>query len=420
MEDPLPTAFKSWFLGVFAVFYYGQGFALGSLVLLLPLYMVDQLGLASEARAATISAIIVFPWYIKIIFGIISDNISIMHYGRRKPYLVIATLFSLIGWIALPNYSSVTPFFILTGMSLALGSALGDSVIDGLAVEITPKDRINQVQGVAWGARGIGLGFAGFVSTNLVEQFSWSTMFYTIAVFGVGITIIGLLLPQKQEQTAQSFMIGIKNVAIIFNKFKKHGSLNRVYFFFTTGMVLGLIPLLPFIMDTDFQFSIRYIGYGSLLFSIGNGLGAFFMGILFEKHEGVKEVLTMYIITFFGILFGVVPDINIGGLFGAFTYLVVAGFGLGLFEAYQLKVIQESSPEKIESTAFAFWTGFSNIGQFVFGGAILANLQDVLGVSFIEISMLIIMPLLISYFLLDRIKKIPLKEAILSNIVSDR
>ena len=71
------TPFKQYYMLVMAFFYAGQGYALGSLVLLLPLYIHTELGSGSYTSAVLLSTLIIIPWYVKFVFGIISDNYPI-------------------------------------------------------------------------------------------------------------------------------------------------------------------------------------------------------------------------------------------------------------------------------------------------------------------------------------------------------
>jgi MFS family permease len=422
------TEFKPWYLSIFGIFYLGQGYSLGSLVLLLPLYMFEELEVATPGKSAVIAAVILIPWYVKILFGIVSDNFNVGKFGRRKPYLVIATLISAFGWLILPIPSEVNFLFILAGFGISTGSALGDSVIDGMAVELTPTNYIGRIQGVAWGSRGIGLGLAGFVSTTIVESFGWIAMIYFAAVFGIGITIITLILPQKRTVTTQSIVEGLKGISKIFANFGKKGSYARSGYFLFSGMCLAIIPLLPFIMRYDYGFSLRLVGIGSLLFAISNGVGSLLMGLIFDQKETLSRIYSMFILTALSFISGVFIFYFFDGVVPIIlAYIMFVGFTMGLFEAYQLKIVQENSPEEVEGTAFALWTGVSNIGQFSFG-AILANLVEInlsllfskfpettnliaiLGffqdyrLSYIETTYLILIPLILSLWFISKFK----------------
>ena len=161
-ESGIPD-FKNYYMIIMSIFYAGQGFALGSLTLLLPLYINNDLNVGSYASAVIISTIIITPWFIKFVFGLLTDNYPIGRLGRRKPYLIIATVISAIGWLTLGLHKEADLLFILSGLMLALGSAIADTTIDGQVVEITPQKFAGRMQGIAWGSRGLGIGLAGII-----------------------------------------------------------------------------------------------------------------------------------------------------------------------------------------------------------------------------------------------------------------
>lgn len=412
MKKVSPTSvvdkeFKNWFVIVLGYFYFGQGYSLASMVLLLPLYIRSELDAGNYSISVTYSVIIIFPWYIKVIFGYITDNYSIGKYGRRKPYLIISTIFSIVGWLTIGIHDSANFLFVLSGISLALGSAMADSVVDGQIVEFTPKTHISRIQGVAWGSRGLGIGLTGVVSALIVGNYGWQTMFYVNSVFGITISLIALLLPQKKKFTPASndgslFRTTFSNI------FSQGNRNNKIIFFFLSGMSLSIVPLLSIIMEKEFDYSIRMIGYGALMFAIGSFVGAIVNGILFDEVENRRRIITLFV-AFSAATFGSLSLIWVSDIRFQFMYLLLIGITSGSFEGYQLKIIQESTPKSFESTGFATYTSISNIGQFALGGLIVIILSEMLNVPIfipLQVSTIIIM---LSIFPLLKIKNFDLR-----------
>ncbi|MFV2016384.1 MAG: hypothetical protein ACC656_13215, partial [Candidatus Heimdallarchaeota archaeon] len=88
-----------------------------------------------------------------------------------------------------------------------------------------------------------------------------------------------------------------------------------------------------------------------------------------------------------------------------FIYFIIIGITSGSFEAYQLKIIQESTPILFESTGFATYTSISNIGQFAVGGIIIIYLSELLNVSIFIPLQLATVIIIVSLYPLLRIKK---------------
>ncbi len=395
-SNSLPTTIKPWYMLIIGYFYFGQGYSLASMVLLLPLYMKDELEIGNYSRSVLISAIIIFPWYIKVVFGVITDNYPIGKFGRRKPYLIISTIFSMIGWLTLGLHDSVNILFVLSGVSLATGSALADSVVDGQTVEITPSSHIGRIQGVAWGSRGLGIGLTGVVSATVQESYGWISMFYVNSVFGISISLVALLLPQMydiQNKTSKDRQILNSVKKIIFND----KSTKQLSFFFLSGMSLLIVPLLSIIMRDEFDYSIEQIGYGALIFAIGSFIGAMVNGIIFDKKESPLRIIILFALFGFAIGLGLIfPLTSLSYIWNFklilfnrqiqfdvyhFAYFIIVGILSGSYEGYQLKIIQECTPKRYESTGFAIFTGVSNIGQLALGGVIVIYLSEILDIS---------------------------------------
>ncbi|MHA2274743.1 MAG: MFS transporter, partial [Candidatus Kariarchaeaceae archaeon] len=285
------VAFKSWYMGIIGYFYFGQGYSLASMVLLLPLYIRSDLEAGNYTKSVVYSVIIIFPWYVKVIFGLITDNYTIGRYGRRKPYLIIATIFSIFGWLTIGLHHTANIPFILSGVCIAIGSALADSVVDGQTVELIPRTYVARMQGIAWGSRGLGIGLTGVVSAQIVDNYGWQAMFYTNSLFGISISIVVLILPQFEHKQLMDSTVLKKIFRIIF---KTPQSKSQIQFFFLSGMSLSIVPLLSIIMEREFDYSIKHIGYGALAFAIGTFIGAIVNGIIFDAKESRSRIIVLF------------------------------------------------------------------------------------------------------------------------------
>lgn len=361
----------------------------------------------SYTEAVTISTLIITPWFLKFLFGLISDNYPIGNLGRRRPYLIIATVFSAIGWVTLGRHTEPNILFFLSGFALALGSALADSVIDGQIVEITPIEYAGRAQGIAWGSRGLGLGMAASISPLLVDDYGWSTMFFFAAIFGIGISIVVLILPQIRYQVAVQKASKLKRIISdlreILIENKEYQFKTRIKFMLLTGSVIAVIPLLPIIMEREFIFGYRQIGYGSLMFAVGSLIGSLFIGVIFDRDDSIKNYKTMVWVFALVILSSLIFHFS-NSLILQFFFLFSIGSMTGGFEAYQLKVIQESSAKNHEGTIFSIYTSMSNIGQFILGGWLIVALSELFSITIFLPMILLIFPLFLTILPLSRFK----------------
>ncbi len=386
---------------VIGFFYFGQGYSLGSLVLLLPIYIRDELNVQSESDTILLSALLLFPWYFKVFFGLLSDNLPIGNYGRRKPYLVLAAVLSFVGWLTLPIHTSANIGFFVSSLLIAFGTAISDTVIDGLGVEITPIDFVSRLQGTAWGSRGLGLGLAGIVSSQLVRVYGWYPMLYVSAFFGISITVVVLVLPEAQVLGTLSLKLSLSKLLAIF---KADDLKDKIGFLFLSGASLAIVPLFAFLLTNDFEIPVSEFTLPSFLFSIGTMAGAFVMAIMMKDGENQQKRIVLFGLFALSIVFPTIPAVSISQ-FLKMVFFVFIGFGVGLFESYQLKVIQEISHETMEGTSFAVWTGFSNLGQFIIGGIMFSQIAELFGLPYVLVLQLSIITMIGAFYMVKGIKR---------------
>lgn len=322
---------------------------------------------------------LLFPWYLKAVYGFLSDNFRIGRFGRRKPFLIFAALLSFYGWTTLELYKSVNLGFIISALALALGSAISDTVIDGLGVELTPTEYISRLQGTSWAGRGIGIGMTGIVSSLLVKYFGWKTMIDVSAFFGIAMVFSVLILPESPVSANLNLRNSLSSISSMLS-----GSISKLLYILFSGASLTIIPLFSFLLNNDLGYPVENFAIPSFLFSIGVFFGSYSMAYLFIKNETKAKILLIHLLFLTTIVFGMIAaELRYPYLVNIF--FVASGFGTGLVESYQLKVIQELSPEDVESTAFAIWTGISNVGQFIVGGIVFSQISKLLKLELMKV-----------------------------------
>ncbi|CAN1318714.1 Probable folate-biopterin transporter 4 [Linum perenne] len=126
----LKRSFGGSFLWLVCLIYFTQGFR--SFVWTAVSYLLKDKLKLSPSASQFVSSVAFFPWSIKPLYGIVSDCISIK--GRKRiPYLIIATVLSLVPWPILGlnaafRNSSWHLMVLLTAQNL--GSAMADVVVD--------------------------------------------------------------------------------------------------------------------------------------------------------------------------------------------------------------------------------------------------------------------------------------------------
>ncbi|KAK4753029.1 hypothetical protein SAY87_021827 [Trapa incisa] len=155
----LNAAFGASFLWLICLVYFTQGFR--SFAWTAVSYQLkDRLKLSPSASQFVFS-VAFFPWSIKPLYGILSDCIPIK--GRKRtPYLVLATVLSLVPWLILGLNDSLRNsrrhlMILLTLQNI--GSAMADVVVDAMIAEAVRFERASfagDLQSVSWLAMALG------------------------------------------------------------------------------------------------------------------------------------------------------------------------------------------------------------------------------------------------------------------------
>ena len=137
-----------------ATVYFLQGFGLAGLAFSLFLKETLHWSIMQMTLMGTITSI---PWFLKILFGVISDNFPIGGY-RRKSYLIASATVSASMSIVLATVHA-TSFWFYTGVffTASLCACMIDVIIDGYVVQksIGTKET-NNYQNLSWGSRAVG------------------------------------------------------------------------------------------------------------------------------------------------------------------------------------------------------------------------------------------------------------------------
>lgn len=181
----LRIAFGSSFLWLICLIYFNQGFR--SFVWTAVSYQLKDRLKLSPSASQFVTSIAFFPWSIKPLYGILSDCIPIA--GRRRiPYLVFATLLSLVPWLILGlsaalRDSRVHLMIFLTVQNL--GSAMADVVIDAMIAEAVRHEKASfagDLQSISWMAMALGGIFGSLLGGYALNNVQIDVIFFLFSV----------------------------------------------------------------------------------------------------------------------------------------------------------------------------------------------------------------------------------------------
>ncbi|MHA2176821.1 MAG: MFS transporter [Candidatus Thorarchaeota archaeon] len=370
MDSEPELVWRDYYLGVQSLFYFAQGVAMGSLLFLtafLGYLNVDNFG------RIVFQAVIWLPWYLKVFFGVLSDNVSVKQYGRRKPYMVFAGVVGIIGWITIPLYTEFSMLLVVSGIMASLGTGMSDATVDAIAVEITPQNRRGALQGMSWGFRGLGLGIAALLAGVLADANSWF-MLFTIPGVLVSLSCF-LVLLYKENPLPEDF----KRVSVqeYRNAFSNRNVQLCIIFNLFAAAAIAILPLIQTLLEVGLGFDLVTVGIVFSIFSFGMFLGALIFGILGDRIS-VRKTLPMnsvvYAIVIMAVLF-----INLHDPTLAMIFFFVVGFTSGGYQATQLRINMDNTPAIASGTIFNLYNSIANVGLIAIGALAIAAFESLVG-----------------------------------------
>jgi predicted MFS family arabinose efflux permease len=180
-RSPLSTAEARRLAALFAIVYFAQGM----------IYLPDQVvsivfkerGLTA-GQLAGFAWIITIPWFIKPLYGLLSDFVPLFG-TRRRSYFLIMSATATLSAVAV-SLMPAAPYAALAAVItlLWLGVGFTDVLTDALMVESgKPLGLTGVFQSVQWGALGAASILAGLVGGYLAERRAFAGAFALVACF---------------------------------------------------------------------------------------------------------------------------------------------------------------------------------------------------------------------------------------------
>jgi len=88
MSEREQVEFKSYFIAIFNVNYLFQGINQSLFAVIIPIYLIQFIGVIDASQLAFLGSIIMLPWIFKIFYGIIGDKFGLKKIGRRRPWII--------------------------------------------------------------------------------------------------------------------------------------------------------------------------------------------------------------------------------------------------------------------------------------------------------------------------------------------
>ncbi len=340
---------------LFAIVYFAQGMV----------YLPDQVvsivfkerGLTA-GQLATFSWIITIPWFIKPVYGLLSDFVPIAGTRRRSYFLIMAAL-ATVSAIAV-SLMTDAPYWALATMItlLWLGVGFTDVLTDALMVENgKPLGLTGTFQSVQWAALSASSILVGVAGGYLAEHRAFGAAFALVACF----PLISLLMAWLvvQEPPARPNLEGLGETWAALRQATGRRDLWLVagfIFFWAFSPSFG--PAFFYYQTDTLHFSQTLIGALASLGAAASIAGAWVYARLARRFP-LKRVIVWSIGA--GTV-GSVAYLAYGGVVSATVITVVFGaVGMTTQLAF-LDLAAKACPARAEATFFALLMSIYNLG----------------------------------------------------------
>ena len=399
MSKEVNLEYKKSYTKIFVFFYLVQGFVQGIPLLVFPPYLAQVLGNQYDiAQWLIIYSLGTMPWAIKMIVGVINDKWGSKKYGRRFPFIISFGIFGAIWWfimaVYLPTDNSIYFYLAIYYFMISLGMAFADTALDGLILDVTPKEKLGRIQGLTWTCLLLGMGAGGMVLGLIFLALQMVPVLFMIT--GV-LMMISCIFPYFIEELPVEKMTTKQLGRDILSIFTRRKNYKVMLFTFTssiTGILittlfgymllisLGIIKVDETILSITQGSAVDLLGWTSV-FNLVNGvgivIGSLAAGKYADQHRR-KSVTLAYMVYIPFCVVSVIPFVLTGAYIIALIYGLLALMIFGMIQTILLissqtvrgDIVKKEYPN-LKSTYYAllisFWNGGQTVGALL--GAIL-------------------------------------------------
>jgi len=370
--------FKNYYMAIFSTNYLFQGINQSLFAVIIPIYLIQFIGVMDTAALAFLGSLIGLPWIFKIFYGILGDKIGSKRLGRRRPWIIGMVSFSGVMWIILgtPNLftaeNAITVFSIM-GLLIFIGVAFGDTIIDGLILDIVPKEKLGRTSGFNWGMRSVGAIAGGplFALLIFAGVLEVPMLFIIIGILTILCAFSILFVKEPKEYPEAKVLSNLKEMFNNKRDFKTYGFslfaaiVDSVVILYVSIFILiqmgllisdGTIVSLP----TDDPEIYLVNSIIAAIIAVGIIIGAIVGGQVADRKTRKLSVYIAYVLTTISLLLMLIP--TMWPILLVFSTIV--GLAVGWRHSSYAAVVTEISklhPE-MDSTYYSLCNAFANLG----------------------------------------------------------
>ena len=390
--------FKNYYTAIFSTNYLFQGIDQSLFAVIIPIYLIQFIGVLDAAALAFLGSIIGLPWVFKVIFGVIGDKVGSKKVGRRRPWIIAMVSFAGLMWMILgipglfTKDNAITVFTVM-GLLIFFGVAFGDTIIDGLVLDICPKEKLARVSGFNWGLRTVGAIAGGpALAILVIGGLSVPTLFTIVGILTILSSLLTILIKEPKEYPEVHVGLHLKGMFNNARDWKTYAFamfaaiIDSVAILFVSLFILinmNLIESIGTSLSLTSTDPTIYLFQGSItaIMAVGVVFGAIIGGQISDRIMRKMSVYLAYLITTIAFLLMLIPTTWPILLF--FSTLI--GCAMGMRHSSYAGVVTEISKQhpEMDSTYYSLTNAFANFGGvfgLTFTGIILGTFASYLAV----------------------------------------
>lgn len=383
--------FGTSFLVLVCAVYAVQGFNSFS-ALAINYFFKDNLKL-EPAESQTLMTLMMFPWGIKPMYGIISDSLPFFGY-HRKSYMILFSSLGALACLALsvPDWISTPLGAVCVLLVNSLSAAVIDVVIDARVVEMSrldPRHGANDLQSISWMSMSLGGVLGSFLSGPATHQLGVRGVFFFAAAGPSVILCFSAMMTEAKSTTSRkNFATSAKRqlrqlkgaiatpviwkcALWVFLSGAVSPGYSQIFFYFSTDV----LKFTPEFLGTVSAFGFVFLLIGTLVYN------AFFKDVSFRRIFFIAQ-LSLALVSMLDVILVTRTNLKMGIPDKAFVLgdAVIADVISRLKTMPVLVLCAKLCPKGVEGTLFALLMSISNFSYSVseFWGAIICH---ALGIS---------------------------------------
>ncbi len=347
----------------FGLAYFMQGISQHTALLNQPLkfYFKEAMGFDAGQTTKYLS-IVMIPWVIKPIYGLISDYVPLFGY-RRKSYLLLlnALVIGAFLWLAGITQPQQVVLAVLLG---AFGVAAGDVLVDAIMVEKgQATGRVKQFQGVQWfciyAAATIAALLGGWLCQTFAPARALGLAGLIAAIPPIGLFVATWLIVREPRRGMDLHQLRTTTRALL-------SALGSLRLWLAAGFLgffwasQAIYTVLYYYQTDTLKFQQDFIGRLDAIYAVGAMAGAALYTAVLAKWFSTRTLLAVSIILGAG---STVAWLAVSGSVGAIAVSVITGVAYIITNLATLSLAAEACPKNAEGFTFAALMAIINLGR---------------------------------------------------------